>query len=202
MHWKIAQSCRSPKDKVSARLRYHVSNSVVFVHRAGTLAKNIRPLSKLFSKAEPLPFEKEIDINLVYSSCLKHANEMLLGDPRQADQRTQSFPYPIVIHQSQLDPAARALKRQAPCLHMHSSTRQAQNASTCSLGRRDVEVIICMITRDFSVISNDVTGVSLSLSLSTTTHKSHRSPLERVPHSILEACRHKVYPPPSTCTNK
>ena len=92
---------------------------------------------------------------------------MLLGDPRQADQRTQSFPFPIVIHQSQLDPAARALKRQAPCLHdhmhMHSSTRQAQNASTCSLGRRDVEVIICMITRDFSVISNDVTGVSLSL---------------------------------------
>ena len=99
-HWKIAQSCRSPKDKVSARLRYHVSNSVVFVHRAGTLAKNIRPLSKLFSKAEPLPFEKEININLVYSSCLKHANEMLLGDPRQADQRTQSFPFPIVIYQS------------------------------------------------------------------------------------------------------
>ena len=99
-HWKIAQSCRSPKDKVSARLRYHVSNSVVFVHRAGTLAKNIRPLSKLFSKAEPLPFEKEININLVYSSCLKHANVMLLGDPRQADQRTQSFPFPIVIHQS------------------------------------------------------------------------------------------------------
>ena len=99
-HWKIAQSCRSPKDKVSACLRYHVSNSVVFVHRAGTLAKNIRPLSKLFSQAEPLPFEKEININLVYSSCLKHANEMLLGDPRQADQRTQSFPFPIVIHQS------------------------------------------------------------------------------------------------------
>ena len=99
-HWKIAQSCRSPKDKVSARLCYHVSNSVVFVHRAGTLVKNIRPLSKLFSKAEPLPFEKEINNNLVYSCCLKHANEMLLGDPRQADQRTQSFPFPIVIHQS------------------------------------------------------------------------------------------------------
>ena len=41
-------------------------------------------------------------------------------------------------------------------------------ASTRS--RRAVEVIICMITRDFSVISIDVTGVSLSLS---TTHKSH-----------------------------
>ena len=89
------------------------------------LRKDIRPLSKLFSMAEPLPFENEVNINLVYSSCLKHANEMLLCDPRQADQRKQSFPFPIVIHQS-LDPAARALKRQAPCLCMHSSTRQAQ----------------------------------------------------------------------------
>ena len=78
---------------VSARLRYHVSNSVVFVHRAGTLAKGY-PLSKLFSKAEPFPFEKEININLVYSSCLKHANEMVLGDPRQAHQRTQSLHFP------------------------------------------------------------------------------------------------------------
>ena len=91
----------------------------------GRLRKDIRPLSKLFSKAEPLPFEKEININLDYSSCLKHANEMLLGDPWQADQRTQSFPLPIFIHQS-LNPAARALKRQAPCLYTHSSTRQAQ----------------------------------------------------------------------------
>ena len=37
---------------------------------------------------------------------------MLLGDPRQADQRTQSFHFPIVIHQS-LDPAARS-SAQAP----------------------------------------------------------------------------------------
>ena len=31
------------------------------------------PLCKLFSKIEPLPFEKNININLVGSSCLKHA---------------------------------------------------------------------------------------------------------------------------------
>ena len=97
----------------------------------GRLRKDIRPLSKLFSKAEPLPFEKEININLVYSSCLKHANEKLLANPRQADQRTQSFPFLIVIH-----PAVRALKRQYKLLvfslYMHSSTRQAQsqNVST------------------------------------------------------------------------
>ena len=189
--------------------------------------------------------------------------EMVLGKSRQAHQRTAGspangrltserkayLPLPIVTHQS-LDPAARALKRQASCLLrgltseqsctrtldrqrtiMHSNTRQARafglremvlgksrqahqrtagspaNAkltfrypslliSTLLLERssakllvfyastrlrRAVEVIICMITRDFSVISIDVTrdfsvisidvtGVSLSLS---TTHKSH-----------------------------
>ena len=114
----------SPKD--SARLRYmnHVSNSVIFAHRAGTLAKGYL-LSKLFSKAEPVPFEKEINIsiNLVYSSCLKHANEMLLGDPQQADQRTQSFHFPVVIHQS-FDPVALS-SAQAPSsdpgLYMNSN---------------------------------------------------------------------------------
>ena len=104
--------------KVSARLRYHVSNGVVFLHRAGTIAKGY-PLCKLFSKAEPVPFEKEININLVYSSCLKHANEMLLGDPRQADQRTQSFHFPIVIHQS-LDPAARSSAQAPNSLSLHA----------------------------------------------------------------------------------
>ena len=174
--------------------------------------------------------------------------EMVLGKSRQAHQRTAGSPanakltfrYPssLIIKQS-LDPAARALKREASCLLrgltseqsctrtldrqrtiMHSNTRQALNASTRSVyakwywvnhgrltserqahqrmqslpsathrhssitrpccssaqlyastrSRRAVEVIICMITRDFSVISIDVTGVSLSLS---TTHKSH-----------------------------
>ena len=102
--------------------------------------------------------------------------EMVLGKSRQAHQRTQSFlyakwywvnhcrltserkaylPLPIVTHQS-LYPAARELKRQLRLLVFYASTRS----------RRAVEVIICMITRDFSVISIDVTGVSLSLSLS------------------------------------
>ena len=35
--------------------------------------------------------KRKKNINLVYSSCLKHANEMVLGDPRQAHQRTQSL---------------------------------------------------------------------------------------------------------------
>ena len=68
-------------------------------------------------------------------------------------------------------PAARALKHQAPCLmHEHSTGSERVDA----LGRRAVEVIICMITRDFSVISNDVTGVSLSLPLTKVTHTQYR----------------------------
>ena len=91
--------------------------------------------------------------------------KMVLGKSRQAHQRTAGspangrltserkayLPLPIVTHQS-LDPAARALKRQASCLLrgltseqsctrsldrqrtiMHSNTRQALNASTRSV---------------------------------------------------------------------
>ena len=65
---------------------------------------------------------------------------MLLGDPPQSDQRTQSFFFPIVIHQS-LDPAAQSSARAPSSLSFYylralrsSSTRQAQiqsqNAST------------------------------------------------------------------------
>ena len=53
------------------------------------------PPSKLFSKAEPLPFEKAINNNLVYSSCLKHAKEMLLGDKWQADHRPANAKLPL-----------------------------------------------------------------------------------------------------------
>ena len=161
---KIAQSCRKVVPK-----SLPASNSVVFLHRAGTLAKEY-PLSKLFSKVEPWPFEKEININLVYSSCLKHADEMLLGDPRQSDQRTQSFHFPIssfINHSTLL--LNRALKRQAPCLvftctskferdrlrvrtrrRVGSTRRRGNHMHDHSRFQRDI---------------NDVTGVRLSLSL-------------------------------------
>ena len=146
--------------QVSARLRYHVSNSYVFLHRTETLAKGYQ-LSKLFSKAEPVPLEKEININLVYSSCLKHANEMLLGYPRQADQRTQSVHFPIVIHQS-LDPAARSSAQAPSSLSLHALWALDRLRTRRRVGLRAVEVIICLITRDFSVISM-TSQVSLSL---------------------------------------
>ena len=54
---------------------------------------------------------------------------MLLGDPRQSDQRTQSFHFPIVVHQS-LDPAAQSSAQAPSFLSLHalwsSSARQAR----------------------------------------------------------------------------
>ena len=75
------------------------------------------------------------------------------------------------------DPAAQS-SAQAPSslsLQCHalrsSSARQAQ-----TLGRRAVEVIICMITRDFSVISmTSQASLSLSLSLSLSIYLSQKS---------------------------
>ena len=70
----------------------------------------------------------QLGLFFLLEACQRNA----AGWSTAADQRTQSFLLPIVIHQS-LDPAVRALKRQSsfsPCLYMHSSTRQAQNAST------------------------------------------------------------------------
>ena len=60
-------------------------------------------------------------VNLACSSCLKHANEMLLGDSRQADQRTQNFNFSIVIHQF-LDPAPSSLSLHA-CMNQSSTVR-------------------------------------------------------------------------------
>ena len=176
---------------MSARLRYHASNSVVFLHRAGTLAKEY-PLSKLFSKVEPWPFEKEININLVYSSCLKHANEMLLGDPRQSDQRTQSFHFPIVVHQS-LNPAAQS-SAQAPssftCLYkvMHFEVRALDRLRTRrrvgSTRRRGNHMHDhSRFQRDI----NDVTGVSLSLYLSQKSLTHNIGSASALP--IITACR-------------
>ena len=71
---------------VSARLCSPGSNSIVFVHRTVALVKEY-PLPKLFYKAELLPFEKEKYINLVCSSCLKHANEGGSGVMRSAANR-------------------------------------------------------------------------------------------------------------------
>ena len=91
--------------------------------------------------------------------------EMVLGKSRQAHQRTAGSPANAKLtfrYQSSLINHSTLLleRSSAKLLVFYASTRS----------RRAVEVIICMITRDFSVISIDVTGVSLSLS---TTHKSH-----------------------------
>ena len=96
---------------------------------------------------------------------------MLPGDPRQSDQRTQSFHFPIVVHQS-LDPAAQSSAQAPSSLSLQCTSKFERSTGSDServdaLGQRAVEVIICMITRDFSVISmTSQASLSLSLSLS------------------------------------
>ena len=142
-----------------------------------------------------------MNINLVYSSCLKHANEMLLGDPHQSDQRTQSFHFPIVVHQS-LDPAAQSSAQAPSSLSLHalrvdrsSSARQAQTERVDALVLRSVEVIICMIIRDFSVISmTSQASLSLSLPLALTkvTDAQYRKRFRASSNERKEAGRERI----------
>ena len=93
---------------------------------------------------------------------------MVLGDPRHAHQRTQSIHFELP-HRHSANTRPCCSSAQAPSslsTSLHALKHSTGSEGVDALGRRAVEVIICMITRDFSVISNDVTGVSLSLSLS------------------------------------
>ena len=109
---------------------------------------------------------------------------MLLDDPRQADQRTQSFNFSMVIHQS-LNPAAQgpsslslhACVNQSSAVHFLAPTSALEHLTmhTCrSTGQAQIQnatrrlavEAIKMHDHDFKVISIDVTSVSLSLSLS------------------------------------
>ena len=95
-----------------------------------------------------------------------------------SERKASTSPSSFINHSTLL--LNRALKRQAPCL-LHalrsSSARQAQTQSEServdvdALGLRAVEVIICMITRDFSVISmTSQASLSLYLSQKSLTH--------------------------------
>ena len=86
-----------------------------------------------------------------------------------SERKASTSPSSFINHSTLL--LNRALKRQAPCLYMHIEVRALDRlrvrTSVDALGLRAVEVIICMITRDFSVISmTSQASLSLSLSLS------------------------------------
>ena len=103
IEWSIAQSCRRPA--VSARLRYHDSNSVVFGHRAGVLAKEYL-LSKLFSKAELLTFEHQRGLFFLLEACQRNATGWSTAD------------WPANSQSSFINLSILPLKRQAPSLYM------------------------------------------------------------------------------------
>ena len=96
----------------------------------GRLRKDMQPLSKLFSKAEPLPFEKAINNNLVYSSCLKHAKEMLLGDPRQADHRPVNAKLPLPHRHSSITRPCCSIERSSAKLLVFTCTRALDRLRT------------------------------------------------------------------------
>ena len=82
-----------------------------------------------------------------------------------SERKASTSPSSFINHSTLL--LNRALKRQAP-LYMHFEVRALGSTGServDALGLRAVEVIICMITRDFSVISM-TSQASLSLSLS------------------------------------
>ena len=113
--WNVISSTMSWNTRREKKANYSV---LVENH---TKCIGLRP-TRLFSAYQTIcasdlfPLQRNLEV--VCSSCLRHANKMLLGDhdPWQADQRTQSFHFSIFIHQS-LDPADRPLKPQAPCLY-------------------------------------------------------------------------------------
>ena len=138
----------------------------------GSLRKDIRLLSKLFSKAEPLSFEKEMNLSSVYSSCLKHATKMLLGDPwRLTSERKASISQSSSINHSTL---LLERSRAELLVVLHGLEHSTGSERVDAWGLRAVKVIICMITRDLSVITIDVTGVFLYCSQKVT-HAQYRN---------------------------
>ena len=80
-------------------------DSVVFVHRAGRFAKGYPLYIQAVLEGRNVAIRKgnkEKNINLVYFSCLKHANKVLLGDQRQTDQRSFHLPSSFIIHSALL----------------------------------------------------------------------------------------------------
>ena len=84
-----------------------------------------------------------------------------------SERKASTSPSSFINHSTLL--LNRALKRQAPILFTCTSKFERSTGSerVDALGLRAVEVIICMITPDFSVISmTSQASLSLSLSLS------------------------------------
>ena len=151
---------------------------------------------------------KENKHQLGLFSCLKHANKLPLGDQRQADQRTQSFHFAVVIHQS-LDPAARS-SAQAPTwrpsflsllsLHVHElralTDRLRTRRRVGSTRRRGNHM---HDHSRFQCDIDDVTGVSLSLSLSLpltkVTHAQYRKRFRASYNTCQDAHIHAAYVP-------
>ena len=118
-----------------------------------------------------------------------------------SERKASTSPSSFINHSTLL--LNRALKRQAPCLYMHFEVRALDRLSSCSteservdaLGLRAVEVIICMITRDFSVISmTSHASLSLSLPLTKVTDAQYRKRFRASYNKLAERVETKLCP--------
>ena len=108
---------------------------------------------------------------MVYFSCLKHVNEMVLGDPWHAHQRTQSFHFALP-HRHSANTRPCCSSAQAPSslsTSLHALKHSTGSERVDALGRRAVEVIMIHM-HDHSRFQRDIEWrhrrLSLSLSLS------------------------------------
>ena len=121
---KIAQSCRKvvPKSPLPRFQQRCISTSR---RDACERITAIQAVLKGRTMAIRKGNRHQLGLFFLLEACQRNA----AGDPRQSDQRTQSFHFPIAVHQS-LDPAAQAPSSLSLHARRSSSARQAQNAST------------------------------------------------------------------------
>ena len=162
---QLAQWCCSPA--VSARLRHHVSRCLCTSRRdACERISAIQAVLKGRTVAIRKGNKHQLGLFFSLEACQRNGTGWsAAGSPANANFPSSFFNYSTCCSSAQAPSSLHALE--------HSTGSERIDA----FGRRAVEVIICMITRDFSVISM-TSQASLSLSLSTS-HKSHSRTIYR-----------------------
>ena len=141
--------------KTSARLRYHLFNSVVFLH-LDACEKISANQAVLKGRTGAIRKENKHQLALFFllEACQWNA----------ARWSTTGWPANALFHCHSIGPAARSSFQAPSSLSLHALRALDRLKKRRRVGLRAVEVIICMITRDFDMISM-TSQASLSLSL-------------------------------------
>ena len=148
---KIAQSCRKVVPKSLPVSATTFPTALSFYIAQGRCERISAIQAVLKSRTVAIRKGNKHQLGLSCSSCLKHGNEMLLGDPRQSDQRTSpssSITRPCCsIERSSAKLLVFTCTRSSSTRHYDDRLRTRRRVG--STRRRGNQ---CMITRDFSVI--------------------------------------------------